>query len=146
MSLAVQKSIIALLEVQKEFSKVSFALGVPDLNNLPIAGESQAWVIELAGKPSEPLRDIGEQIQDEAQIYAVIIGIKSVNDLTGEKAVEKLEGKRIYVRDKLFDVSPLEGYERFSLAGAELLKSSPSAVFWVERFKTQHAISKESVL
>lgn len=146
MSQAIQKKIIEMLSLSAEFKKVVSALGVPDLKTLTIVGESQAWVIELIGNPDPNQRDIGEPYQKETQHYAVLIGIKATNDPTGARSEEALEAKRLAVRSALFALVPAPGHDAFTLAGAELLYFSTNAVFWVERFKTAHIISKESLL
>ncbi|NPA72676.1 MAG: hypothetical protein GXO35_07590 [Gammaproteobacteria bacterium] len=146
MSLAIQNIIIDALKQANTFSGVDLALGVPDLKKQIIVGDAQAWVIELLANPDPNIRDIGSPIQREPQVYAVLIGIRSHNDPTGSNSVEKLENQRLAVRQALFGMVPEVGHEAFTLAGAELLRFSNNAVFWVERFQTAHIITKESLL
>lgn len=146
MSLLIQQTIVGRLSGISALSKVDLALGVPDLTKQIIVGDAQAWVIELLATPLESLRDMGPPVQQEHQTYAVLIGLRNHNDATGANAVNKLEVIRLAVRAALFGAVPQEGHDHFTLAGAELLRFSPSAIYWVERFKTSHYICEEDLL
>lgn len=146
MSKAIQDKIALLLLNSAVFNKVEVTLGVPDFENLAIVGNEQAWVIELYSRPDDPLPGLGNILQQEHQVYAVLIGIKTVNDKGGIRAVATLEQKRQDTRQAIFQVAPAGGYDRFSLVSSELMHYSKNAVFWVERFKTSHLISAENLL
>ena len=145
MSSAIQNQIVQLIKADTTMSDVEPTLGLPNLDNLVIYGDVQAWVYELAGTPVA-LESTGRLLQQEVQLYAVLIGIKTHNDSTGSSAVARLQQVRLEVRKALFDVVPVSGYQAFELAGAELLHFADSAVFWLERFKTSHLISAENLL
>lgn len=127
------------------FTHVKRALNVNNIIGNPISGNAQAWVIELVGQPDRNQRDIGSAVQFEDVLYAVVIGLKTTNDPTGEKSVVKLDALRLAVRQSLFDWSP-DGLDPFILAGNEQLHSEPGAVYWVERFSSKHLIHKDNLL
>lgn len=133
------------LEATGAFSKVSDSVALTALSAKLIHGQAAAWVGELSSVPAQSTRDIGDPIQFEQQVYGVVIGVRSVNDPTGSVAKQALQPKRLVVRQQLFGWTP-DGYDRFLLAGAELLTFADGALFWVERFQTQRMISKETLL
>ena len=145
MSIYIQEQIVQLIKANSIMSNVEPTLGLPNLDNLIIYGDSQAWVYELAGNPIA-VEGTGKLLQQETQLYAVLIGIKTHNDNTGSSATAQLQQARQEVRQALFDVVPSPNYWAFELAGAELLHFAENAVFWVERFKTSHLISSENLL
>lgn len=146
MSVAIQNWIVDELKSQNAFADVGIALGLPDLKSQVILGDAMALVIELRANPDSNHRDIGDPIQREMQVYAVLIGVKSYNDPTGSQTAQHLEQKRLGVRQALFGKRPYPHYEALILAGAELLHFSDEAIFWVERFQTAHVITTESLL
>lgn len=135
----------AMLIATAAFSKVEDSVALTELSAKAIRGKSAAWVGELSSVPTTNTRDIGDAIQFEQQVYGVVIGVRSINDTQGAQAKQTLQPLRKVVRQAFFNWHP-EGYDRFLLAGAEMLTFSDGALFWVERFKTQRMITTETLL
>jgi len=133
------------LEATTQFNRVSDSVALSDLSAKSISGQASAWVGELSSVPGQETRDIGSVVQMEKQVYGVVIGVRSINERDGQNAKQTLQIKRLAVRQKLFGWTP-EGYDRFVLAGAELLTFADGALFWIERFSTQRMISEENLL
>lgn len=146
MSKAVLHEIVTRITDATQFSKVSAAIHIKNVVGSPISGQAQAWVIELDSKPNQPQQDIGSLLQEEPVRYAVVIGLRTVNDPTGEKAVSDLDELRHHVRQQLFDWRPSAEYDTFCLAGAELIYSEAAALYWAERFEIKHFISQGELL
>lgn len=141
----VVQQIAQRLEATGEFDRVGDSVALSDLSLKAIRGQSAAWVGELSSVAGQAARDIGPLVQMEKQVYGVVIGVRSINERDGLNAKRALQAKRLAVRTQLFDWAPA-GYDRFVLAGGELLTFADGALFWVERFSTQRMISKENLL
>ncbi|WP_321276923.1 hypothetical protein [Thiomicrorhabdus indica] len=133
------------LEAIAAFDRVTDSVALSDLSAKAIRGQANAWVGELSSVPGQETRDIGPVVQMEKQVYGVVIGVRSINERDGLNAKQALQPKRLAVRQQLFGWAPV-GYDRFVLAGAELLTFADGALFWVERFSTQRMISQENLL
>ena len=146
MSIAVLGEIVNRLNDKTKLSKVTQAMHLRNVLGASIAGQAQAWVIELSSLPTQSLDDIGAMVQVEPVRYGVVIGLKTTNDPEGTKSLAKLEALRHYVRQQLFDWQPNPEHDAFELDGSELLHIEAAAIYWVERFNTQHTITKENLL
>lgn len=132
------------------FRKVSIAIDFePVLDEKNIAGNAQAWVIELKTNAKQNTRDMGSPVQIEEQFFAVIIGVKKVNDSDGAKTTKLLKDKRLAVRQSLFGFIPKtlnDSYTPLVLAGSRLLKIKDGLTFWAEIFATTHQIDSENLI
>ncbi|KUJ73928.1 hypothetical protein AVO42_00460 [Thiomicrospira sp. XS5] len=133
------------LDATGAFAKVADSVALTELSAKLIHGQASAWVGELSSLPGQNTRDIGDPVQFEQQVFGVVIGVRSINDPHGSAAKQTLQTKRLAVRQQLFGWTP-DGYDRFLLAGAELLTFAEGALFWVERFTTKRMITMEDLL
>ncbi|PIP98549.1 MAG: hypothetical protein COW76_20520 [Shewanella sp. CG18_big_fil_WC_8_21_14_2_50_42_11] len=135
----------AKLTATGEFATVEDSVALTELTAKSIRGQTAVWVGELSSLPDQNVRDIGDPVQFEDQVFGVVIGVRSVNDRHGSAAKETLTPKRLIVRQQFFGWTP-DGFDPFVLGGAELLVFANGALFWVERFRTRRMITKEDLL
>lgn len=134
-----------LLVESSAFDKVEHAIELTDLEGRAIKGSSSVWYGELNGSPVQATQDLGVTLQDERQVFGVVIGVKAVNDRKGTKANQILQAKREVVRGLFFGLEHAT-YHPMLLAGASMLAFKDGSLFWIERFATQTTISQENLL
>ena len=141
-------AIIDKLVSDDVFKSVESLLSLALIDELRVAKEHQAWLIEMSTKAEGNQRDIGSPLQEERVVYGVLIGVKARNSKTGSSAEDKLDELKFQVRKALFGFLPTAyqtDYQMLTLESGSLLRFIDGAVFWLERFQTKRIITQENL-
>lgn len=94
-----------------------------------------AYVVPVGEKPEGNSRqeNVGKALQKVIVTFGVITGVRSFNDLSGEKGLELLETKRDELRGSLHG-HVFEGYEQTLLAPSNIVAYVNNGLYWIDRF------------
>lgn len=120
------------------FDQVGGAANVREAMSKPIHRNSVAYVVPVNERPAGNSRDvdIGQPLQETVITFGVVIGIKSINDATGDKALVQLEQYRQTLRNSLYGWKPSSEFEPVLLGAGDLVGFVPQGLWWIDRFKT----------
>ena len=124
--------------IKSIFDQVGGAANVREAIGEPIHRSSVAYVVPVNERPAGNSRDvdIGQPLQEMVITFGVVIGIKSVNDSTGNKAITTLESYRTNLRNSLYGWKPNAAYEPILLGDGDLVAFASGGLWWVDRFTT----------
>ena len=124
--------------IKSLFDHVDGAANVRDAIGQPIQRASVDFVVPVRERPAPNGRDvdIGQPLQEMIVTFGVVIGIKSVNDSTGNKAITTLESYRTNLRNSLYGWKPNAAYEPILLGDGDLVAFASGGLWWVDRFTT----------
>ncbi|MFS1704487.1 hypothetical protein [Alteromonas sp. AMM-1] len=120
------------------FDHVGGAANVREAMGQPIHRSSVAYVVPVSESPVGNSRDvdIGQPLQESVITFGVVIGIKSINDSTGEKALIQLEQLRTALRNSLYGWKPSSDFEPVLLSKSDLVGFATQGLWWIDRFIT----------
>ena len=119
------------------FKRVEAAINLREVIKQPIHADNGAFVVPIAERPAGNSRDtdIGRPLQEINITFGVVIGLKSINDPTGEKGMAALEALRCSCRQKLYGYTPTD-HDRILLAASDLVAFAANGIWWLDRFTT----------
>ncbi|OUR62056.1 hypothetical protein A9Q74_06300 [Colwellia sp. 39_35_sub15_T18] len=123
---------------QRVFDQVKSALNMAALKGKSIPKSYCAYVVPVSDLPRSLADDLAGSVEEITSTVAVVIGIQSRNDPTGEKGNELLQETLSQVRKSLLAYSPKAGYRGFKLAGGNLLNMADNGIWWLEKFSTTY--------
>jgi hypothetical protein len=96
-----------------------------------------AYVVPVGEKPEGNAREenVGMALQKVVITFGVITGIRSINDLSGERGLELLEQKRDELRELLHG-HHFGDNEQTLLGPSNLVTYVDNGLYWIDRFTT----------
>lgn len=124
--------------IKSIFDQVGGAANVREAIGEPIHRSSVAYVVPVNERPAGNSRDvdIGQPLQEMVITFGVVIGLKSINDSTGDKALVQLEQYRTALRNCLYGWKPSANFEPVLLGAGDLVGFAPQGLWWIDRFTT----------
>jgi hypothetical protein len=124
--------------IKSLFDHVGGAANVREAIGEPIHRSSAAYVVPVNERPAGNSRDvdIGQPLTDVVITFGVVIGIKSINDSTGDKALAALAVYRSSLRESLYGWKPADNYEPILLSNGDIVGFAPNGLWWIDRFTT----------
>lgn len=124
--------------IKTHFDDVGTAVNVRAAMKQPIARASVGFVTPISDQPSGNSRepDIGQPLQETTITFGVVIGIRSINDPTGEKGLVALEKKRKALRSALMGWKPDSEHEPVLIGSGSLIGFAENGLWWLDRFST----------
>lgn len=124
--------------IQPVFKRVQTAINLREAIKQPIhKGGNVSFVVPVAERPNGNSRDqdIGQPLQEVVITFGVVMGLESINDPTGEKALIALEELRSANRDLLYGFKPTH-HSPILLAASDIVAFVPNGLWWIDRFTT----------
>ena len=86
------------------FDEVGTAANVRKAMSQPLHRNSAAFVVPVSNRPMTNSRDVdmGRPLQEFIVTFGVVIGLRAINDPTGERTLAELESLRNTLRESLF--------------------------------------------
>ena len=120
------------------FRKVEEAVDVKRALGEKIQHGSVAYVIEVNRRPQANSRHMGPAVQNIVTTIGVLVGVKKINDPTGTKTKAVVEPVLVELRKTLFGFKPTVDHSPLLLDAADFVGTTESAMWKLERFKTEH--------
>lgn len=127
-------------ENKRVFSQVKSALSLGEVKGKAVPAPYCAFLVPISDVPKNLEADKVGNIDEMTSTIAVIIGVQSRNDPTGEKGNELLQDVKTLVRNRLSAYSPERGYSGFKLKGGKLFGMADNGLWWIEQFSTTHIV------
>lgn len=120
------------------FGVVGAAVNLREAIKQPIHKRHNAYVTPISDRPTGNSRepDIGQPFQETIITFGVVIGFKSINDPTGEKALAGLAELRKQLRESLHGWKPADKHEPILLGAGDVVGFANDGVWWLDRFST----------
>lgn len=132
-------SIKARLEsIDGSIKKVETALSLTNAFNQSVQIDVAVFIAPLGEKPAPNSRITGPVTQEVTDTFGVLFSIRTANDKTGERSVEKLQGARKEVRNALLGWTPENATYHCEMAGSDLAKLEKGQVWWLDKYTTKH--------
>lgn len=124
-------------QIKGVFNRVETAISLREALKQPLHQQSVGFVVPVSERPQTNARDVdvGQPLQEVIVTFGVVIGFKSINDLSGSKSMAKLETLRDKLRAKLYGFRPQE-HEPILLGASDLIQFVPDGLWWIDRFST----------
>lgn len=127
-------------QIKPLFKQVQGAANVKNAIARPISVKNSplAFVCPIGERPTNNERelDIGQPLQQVLVSFGVVIGVASINDATGDKALETLETVRAQLQTALLGFSPAGDFEPIVLGNSDLVGFADGGLWWLDRFST----------
>lgn len=125
-------------QIASVFDEVGTAANVRKAMSQPLHRNNAAFVVPVSNRPMTNSRDVdmGRPIQEFIVTFGVVIGLRAINDPTGEKTLAQLESLRSSLRESLFGWKPDEAHERVILGNGDLIGFTSDGLWWIDRFST----------
>lgn len=126
------------LESVAEINRVGFALNLASVfkGNSTVA-QVECFVVPVSERPMGNTRTSGRALQEVQVTVGIVIAIRSLNDVTGERGQDQLEQIRALVRDQLFGWTPDGASTHYLLGNGDLIKMEAGRIFWMDRYITK---------
>jgi hypothetical protein len=123
--------------IQPVFKRVETAINLREAIKQPIHGGNIAFVVPVLERPTNNTRDVdvGQPMQEVTITFGIVMGLQSINDPTGTKAVVELEKLRVATRALLYGFTPID-HEPVLLAASDLVAFVPNGLWWIDRYTT----------
>lgn len=125
-------------QIESLFDEVGTAANVRKAMSQPLHRHNAAFVVPVSDRPLTNSRDvdIGRPLQEFIVTFGVVIGLRAINDPTGEKTLAELKSLRASLRASLFGWKPDEDHERVLLGNGDLIGFTNDGLWWIDRFST----------
>ena len=116
------------------FKQVKSALAFSKIKDKSVPATTCVYITLIADVPVKGTALSSGQLQERQLIFAVIVGLQSRNDPTGEKGNTQLQTLRDNVKGSLSGWVPT-GYENGVVRGkGDLLAFADNGIWWMDRY------------
>lgn len=125
------------------FEQVLTALDPDTVIEAGAVARDSAFIVPMREFASENERTTGTYSQQMNTLFAVMIGIRAINDRLGSTINDRLAKAIKEVRKSLVGWQPSEDLEPISFIEGEIVAFLRGGAFWMEQFRTGYLYEQE---